>query len=242
MAACSSGSGWVVRSMLFKRDTNTAREARLGPEAAERGAALPQTQQDTGQAPAPPSREQLEIRRLKDESSALRQELALLRKDWDSAVGEAEGRAREAAALQHMANDSATLAALREGMAAARKTFDDALQAGLESTAHGLAVEVLARLVIPQTDEDAWLTRSIKRRLGELRTQAVVSLRVPGGLDPALIAGLRAELPAGATIEIDPALKPVTARIVLRLGRIEINPSRGLQEALALIAESDDHE
>jgi hypothetical protein len=228
--------------MLFKRDTNTAREARLGPEAVGQGAALVQAERDAPLSPAPPSREQLEIRRLSDESSALRQELALLHKDWDSALAEAETRARETAALQHMANDSATLAALREGMAAARKTFDDALQAGLESTAHGLAVEALARLVIPVANEDAWLTRSIQRRLGELRRQAVVSLRVPDGLDPALIAGLRAELPAEATIETDPALKSGTARIVLRLGRIEIDPSRGLQEALALIAESDNHE
>lgn len=227
--------------MLFKRNTDTAREAKFGWNNGEQGAAMAQAEQDAPPAPAPPSREQLEIRRLSDESSALRQELALLRKDWDSALAEAEARARETASRQHIADDAAALAALREGATAARKTFDGALQAGLESTAHGLAVEALARLVIPQANEDAWLARSIQRRMGELRKQAVVSLRVPGGLNPALIAGLRAELPAGATIEIDPALKPGTARIVLRLGRIEIDPSRGLQEALALIAESTDH-
>lgn len=184
---------------------------------------------------ASPSREQLEIERLGREGAALRGELEKLRGDWDKALEEAEVRALDVAARQHVTDDAKRMAELRETLDKARTTFDAALGQQAMPLARALAQEALARLVETQDDETEWLVRTIERRLGELRGEAVVELRLAEDIKPDLAARLREQLPPGAAIVNDSALRAGTARIGLRLGRVEVDPAAGLRELLGAL-------
>ncbi|MBN8502032.1 MAG: hypothetical protein J0M19_12870, partial [Sphingomonadales bacterium] len=103
-----------------------------------------------------------------------------------------------------------------------------------------IAGDMLGRLVKPLASENAWLDRSIARRLEDLRVDAIVKVMVPPsfleGKQPADLAAL---MPTGTAIEADADLAADTARIVLRLGMIDIDPAAGLAMALACIGDAD---
>lgn len=228
--------------MLYKRTTSTARTAQFAagskPDAEQaENATLSQTAGDPL-----PGREQLEIERLNHENSDLREELGQLRANWDKALAAAEARALESASRQHVADDGARLAALQGALDNARNAFDAAFGQQLMTTAAALAQAALARLVEQRDSETEWLVRTIERRLGDLRGDAVVELRLAPGIAPDLLARLRDQLPPGVVITNDPAIPEGTARIGLRLGRIEIDPAAGLGALLgAFEADQDVH-
>lgn len=230
--------------MLFKRDTATARDARLAaaeivqPNDPASGQA-PAGAREEPQAPAQPSLEQQEIARLSDENETLRRDLAALRQDWDEALSAAEMRAREVAARAHVADDGAQLRALSGALDAAAATFETALNGGIAQGARMLASDALARLVKPVASDSEWLARAIERRLGELRSQTVVAVHVPISLDEALLARVAASHLGGVTIIPDPGLQAGTARIALRLGQIELDLRRGIGEILQHIEQGD---
>ena len=229
------GSVSVADAVLYKRTTATAQTAQFSaaalahPEEAEAARSAPDL------VDAPPSREQLEIERLGRDNTALQGELAQLRADWGKSLEAAEARALSTAARQHVTDDTARLLTLHEVLDKARAAFDAALGQQAMPLAQTLAQDALARLVESRDDETEWLARTIGRRLSELRSGAVVELRLAADIEPGLLAGLREQLPPGANIVSDPALRAGTARIGLRLGQVEIDPAAGLRTLLGAL-------
>lgn len=232
------GLVWVPDLVLYKRTTATAQAAQFSasPLAAAPAAEPAGSARSVANGmSALPSREEIEIERLRKDNGALREELGQLRADWDKELEEAETRALGAAARQYVADDAARLSELRDALDKTRAAFDAALAQQAMPLAGALAQDALARLVETQGDEAEWLVRTIERRLGELRSEAVVELRLAAGIEPGLLAGLREQLPPGAAIVSDPALRAGTARIGLRLGRVEVDPAAGLRELLSAL-------
>jgi hypothetical protein len=227
--------------MLFKRQTTVARSALFAAE--ELAGALPDPIAEASRdnsAPVEPTEQQLEIARLQAEMEGIQRELDSLRSKFETAVGEAEQRALRLAAEQHIADDVTRTEELKESLAAARSNFEAVLCSAIMPTAAAIAAEMLERLVKPLVSEHDWLKRSITRRLEDLRANAVVKLAVPPGcLEGGQSAEFAATLPGGTLLEVDSALSANTARIVLQLGQIDVDPALGLTKALSCIGEVD---
>lgn len=227
--------------MLFKRDTATALHAQLaltadrssGPESGV--PADPALSDELRQSA--PSAEQLEIAKLREANAALERELRDQRQSWQVALEEAEARALAIAARQHVIDDEERLAALHNVLEAARGAFDASLVTGCAKLAKALAAQALSRLVAPQAGEEEWLARSVAHRLEQLGDEAVVALQLPSDFDETLLNQLRGRLGPGTAVTRDPEIGPGTARIVLRLGRVVIDPGAGLRDLLSLIEE-----
>lgn len=226
--------------MLFKRDTDTARDAKLPLADVARMEQVANRSVGSSAAMPQPSPERLELDRLAEENIALRRDLANLREQWGSALAAAETKAREAAAQAHVADDTKRFNELRDALLSARKDFEGTLLRQTLPAAKALASDALSRLVSPQVSEQELLARAIHRRLNDLQSNAVVALHLPGGIEPSLVTTLNAELPVGAIVLVDQSMAPGTARLALRLGLVEIDLSRGLSDVLAIMGDGAD--
>lgn len=239
---CAICLGSAGKAVLFKRQSLVARSAQFGGEGqlaadAEFEAEPPSEANVEHQ----PTEQDLEIARLKAEAAALQRDLDGLRSDLEASVREAEQRAFTLAMEQHVANEAAQIEACKAALSAARSAFDNALSSAILPAATSIAGEMLNRLVKPLLGESEWLDRSIAGRLEDLRANAIVKVTVPPSFwEGKPSAELNALMPAGTTIETDADLATSTARIVLRLGQIDIDPGSGLAMVLGSIGAADE--
>jgi hypothetical protein len=103
-----------------------------------------------------------------------------------------------------------------------------------------LAAQALERLVAPNETELAWLGRSVSRRLERVRAEAVVAIEVnPALFDSDRSSAFASALPTGTDIKPNAAVAAGTARIVLKLGAITIEPAQGRERLLAALRALD---
>jgi hypothetical protein len=225
----------VAETVLYKRSTTTAQSAHFSSLSRDANPMVEAAGSMDVAKDSSPSREQIEIELLRRENASLRDELDQLRAGWDETLEQVEARALATATQVHVTNDAERLAELRGMLEKVRSAFDEALGQQSMSLANKLAQDALSRLVEVRDDETEWLMRMIERRLGELRSETVVELRLAEDVAPALLMRLREQLPPGAVIVGDSGLRAGSAQIGLRLGRVEIDPSRGFRQLLSVL-------
>lgn len=214
--------------MLLKSNSHAAREAvlRIEPEALEMKAAAPRQE----------SPEAIEIARLRLQVSELETSLQALRDDWSAELAQAEARAKEAAASEHVRSDAARLDEVKVALIDAQASFARQMQETCLPIARTLATKAFTRLVGIRQEEEDWLARLIERRISELNSGSALSLQVSradfSGND---CDELQAILPAGTSVACDARIAPGTARIVLALGAIDIDGRSGSQQLAALL-------
>lgn len=220
--------------MLFKHTSSTAKSAKFFVATSE-----PVRSNDADQpleSVKRPSKEELEIARLNEELETLQRRLDDLTAKWDDELADAYGRARADAAEQHVRDDAKMSAAMIEGLAKARETFDASLCEHAGELGSQLASVALGRLVAESDVEREWLVRSIARRVADLRAGAIVAVHMaPKDLTEAVLTQVRAALPVGTEIVPDPEIEPGTARFALKLGTVTIDPRKGLRALLEAI-------
>lgn len=219
-----------MSAVLYKRSSGTARGARLG-------LALPP---QPAPVPEPDARE-LEIAGLAAECGDLRRQLRDLERRREDECEAARAGAREEAAREFRQDDARRVEALAAALDTSLAAFEARLVETARELAPRLAQSALARLVQVRAAEPDWLLRVIERRLDRLDAQAVVSLHLAADdASEDVVGQLRARFPAKVAIACDPALKPGTARIGLRLGEVAIDPAAGAAHLLAILDEGLD--
>lgn len=209
--------------MLVKAGTSTAQAATFNARDPR------QTRSKTTPDPA---------RELQDRIAGLEQELARMKamlvraeeqRVRDVAAATSAGRAN---ALEEFRRDEEQgLLVLRAAVADALSTWKSACDDILSRETGALAGLALSRLVDAQEDELVWLRRLVATTANRVRDQAVVAVKLPPAqANEEQIARLRQKLPPGTAIECDTTLPSGSARIVLRLGVIDISPKAGLEE------------
>lgn len=222
--------------VLYKSSSGTAREASL--------AAL--TTADPGVAPAAvpePDERDLELARLRVERDSLRKQLAAAEQKWDQDLSEIATQSRKAAALEFQQDDDRRFEALVSAVEGALTAFQDSLIAGAQELAPRLARLALERLVKAREAESDWLRRTIEQRLDRLAAGSVIALQIAAAdCSDDLVRRLSQRFAPGVEVTADPALKPGTARIVLRLGEVPIDFAGGVKQLVALLANGDGDE
>lgn len=218
--------------MLIKRGSPIARAATFP---------TPKVVPPDEPALAPPSKQEVALAEMARENDILRSEIARLRQNWADELASAERRAREAAARDHVRDDAARIEMLGRTLAEARQRFGTDLIALTKRSATELSAAAMAKLFDLRADDVDLLARVVERRLADLDEQAIVELRLsPKDADGAVGTEIMARMPEGTRIVTDPALRPGTARIHLRLGAALIDPAAGFARLCAVLAEGDD--
>lgn len=223
---------------LFKHGTAMARDAalRLSPsDGVAEGTASPDSAKE-------PSLEEQEIVRLRERAEVLEGRLAALEADWESALEAERVQARQEAAVEHKRDDERVFKRLEQALSEAGGLFEQRLSEGVEPLAAGLAATAFRRLVEITGEEEDWLGRVIARRLQDLVSESVVTVRVsPEDADDALAARLRNHVSTddasadGGALVTDASLPAGTARIDLTLGGIDICPGEGADALASLL-------
>ena len=221
-----------MNERYFKSASNTARQAALLLD----GGAFDASHFARAPGPSPLSDEQLEIRRLKDETESLASKLHALQDDWDQKIAAARASAKTEAAQMHQRNDAQLLEALERCLTDAKAKFESTLVEQVEPLSASLAAHALQRLIEAEQDETEWLARVVSRRLETLAGHAIVAVHIaPGDTSERLKTALEGYIGQALAVDIDTALRPGTAKIVLRLGEVEVNPGGGARELLQLL-------
>ncbi len=222
-----------MSAVLYKRSSGTAREASLGLARPARPEPV-----------AEPDERDLEIASLTAECADLRRQLQAVEGRWESELEAARTEARQAAAREFRQDDARRVEALTAALTAAVASLEMGLTTAARDLAPRLAHNALARLVQVREVERDWLLRVIERRLDRLDAQAVVGLHLSAGeVSEDALRQLRERFPAKVEIACDPALRPGTARIGLRLGAVAVDPAAGAAHLLAILdagGEADD--
>jgi hypothetical protein len=225
--------------VLFKHDSVIARNAVM----ADSGRSSPDAQHPVLSdmaADRQPDPRDARLAELVAENGRLREELQQLRETWSAALAKAIDQARTEAAQAHVRQDEAMARQLEKSCEQARQAFDRMLDETLAGNVGALAAEALERLVAPNETELAWLGRSVSRRLERVRAEAVVAIEVnPALFDSERSSAFASALPAGTDIKPNAAVAAGTARIVLKLGAITIEPAQGRERLLAALRALD---
>jgi hypothetical protein len=185
-----------------------------------------------------PSPLEAALRAAEVRADRLAAELDKIKAAMQTQVGEAREQARREAAAAFAADDKARSQMIAAGLQGARDDFRRALSAGAEDIAIKLARDGIEKLVTLRSDEPDWLARVIQSQLAKLEAQTVIALHLPQdalGMDAE--ETLRSQLPPGAQLISDPRLKPCTARIVLKIGEVFVDPRAGAAQLLSLLDE-----
>lgn len=221
--------------MLHKHSSAIAKDATFMPLRLT-GASVEVTE------PSAPSREERELAQLRRENTELKTQMAILQADWASALLDARQKAREEAARAHVRDDRQFALLLSKSLDQANADFTDQLLAEVGPAACLLAERAFAQLVRSRETDRDWLASMIERRLADVMANAVAVVRIgPLALGDAengdeAEAAIRAILPAGMALAMDPKLSPGTARIDLRLGSIAMETQAGFTRIRAAFA------
>jgi flagellar biosynthesis/type III secretory pathway protein FliH len=226
--------------MLFKHDSVIARNAALADSGRTASAAQHSASVHATAADRKPDPRDARIAELDAANGQLREELQQLRETWNAALAKAIDQARTEAARAHVRQDEAMARQLETSCAQARQAFDTMLDRAFAGNVGALAAQALERLVAPNETELAWLGRSVSRRLERVRAEAVVAIEVnPALFDSDRSSAFASALPTGTDIKPNAAVAAGTARIVLKLGAITIEPAQGRERLLAALRALD---
>lgn len=189
--------------------------------------------------PAPEQDERdVTIARLKVERDGLQQKLLIAERQRAEELDAIKADARAAAAHDFKRDDSRRIEILAAAVEASLSLFKAHLITQSRGLAPALARQALEQLVRGREVEADWLARVIERRLETLTRQSVVSVAIAReDFGDAVVQQLSRQLAAGAAVIADPSLKPGTARIVLRLGEVVVDPAAGVDRLLAMLDE-----
>ncbi len=219
-----------MAAALYKRTSGIARDARFAPVVPPAPVAKPE-----------PDPRDLEIARLQAECDALQQKLAAAEQRWTKELESLRAAAKKEAADQFERDDAARVRALEAALEAGAAAFRSLLIEGARQLAPRLAQHALGRLVEVRKADADWLLRAIERRLDGLASRTVTGLHVAAGdLSEPILAALAERCGSGVAIQADPSLKAGTARLVLRLGEVVVDPAAGAERLLAALAEGLD--
>lgn len=214
---------------LFKQSSDVARRATLRLVTVEND--LPP--EASTEAPSP---EQAEVARLQTENAALEVRLQDMERDWDRALEAAQSRAREEAADRHVRDEANLHEIVQRAVSDAGQRFDELLSTACGPFAAKLAALALAKLFELRRQDEDWLGAVIARRLKAVAGQSRISVALaPGEPSQAVESALLACGRGDVTLETDSSLPPGTARLLLKLGQIDIDPARGAAAMVALL-------
>jgi flagellar biosynthesis/type III secretory pathway protein FliH len=216
---------------LVKHDSPIAREARLR--------LITKSRPRPASSPEGPSEEQIEIAALKAELAHLIAERKATSDKWDAELSAAHTMAKEEAAREHVTNDRRRANALDAALANAQQKFEGAIAGQIAPLAAQVAAHAFAKLVMLRQGDEDWLARVVDRRLKDIRAASVFALHLaPEDAGSALTAALRESGRQSVPVNPDSTLKPGTAKIVLKLGEIDICPADGAGEVFQCLAEA----
>jgi flagellar biosynthesis/type III secretory pathway protein FliH len=220
---------------LFKHSSATARQAalQLGETGQARGEKAPPA------APPQPDERELEIRRLESEIAGLKDRLGALQREWDGRLAAARASAKDEAARAHVRDEARQIEALEHSLGEAREQFGRMLAAEVEPLAAALAARAVAQLVELMQDESDWLCRVIARRLANVAAGSVIAIHVaPAGPGEEIARLFDGTIPHDAEVRYDASLEPGTAKVVLKLGEIEIQPGSKAGELVRMLEQA----
>jgi flagellar biosynthesis/type III secretory pathway protein FliH len=216
-----------MNEILFKGASWTARNAKLDLVVRE----VPKAQ------PVNDDRD-VTIDRLTAERDELRRKLDELEQSWQQRSDELRDEAHKAAEQEFARDDHSRILTLTTGIESAIAAFEVQLANYATGLTPRLAQHALNQLVKVRKDEADWLSRAIERRLDSLSSHAVVAIVLASDdVSEDILATVSKRFRSKAEVTTDPTLKPGTARIILRMGEIQIDPQHGLEQLVAMLGD-----
>jgi flagellar biosynthesis/type III secretory pathway protein FliH len=220
-----------VTEALFKSTSDAARSASLRLSVVHEEAA-PQVGIEE---PAVPSAQEIEIARLENENGELKRQLKSMQAAHVTDLEKARRKAFEEAAGQHVRDDARAFDAIDRALSVANRQFESFLSGSSGPAATKLAATAVARLVELRREDEDWLARVTLQRMSSIAANARMVIHVAPDVGAIMEESLAANGRSDVEVKIDKSIAPGTARIALRLGEIDIDPSQGAAAIIALL-------
>lgn len=227
-----------MTGMLYKKSSDVARLATLRLAATIEEAPPAEVIVE----PTPPSRQELELAKLKAENAELQRHIEVMQAQHADEIETAYHKALEEAASRHVRDDARLLDALDRAFSAAARQFDSFLSGSCGPAAAKLAAAGFGKLVALRQQDEDWLAQIVMRRLNAIAADAAITLHVAPDIGEAVEKALAAAGRTDVALKLDKSVSPGTARIALKLGEIVIDPSQGAAAIMAVLedVERDD--
>ncbi|MEK6540950.1 MAG: hypothetical protein AABZ45_02385 [Pseudomonadota bacterium] len=140
-------------------------------------------------------------------------------------------------AQQYRDDDEKRIAILLSAVTTAYEQTQRQIVGALGDAASRLAIHALSRLASIRVNDADWLADMIAQRLSMLNGSMVVALQLPPDMitSATIIDALAERLPDGCRVVADATVARGTARILLRLGQIDIDPAQGIAALIEAI-------